>query len=77
MDMDDVCTLLHCLRNREGFTDAQMNDLRKAFQRNKSDETDRTGLVFLERCRGNVKSPMILDILVPTPQNRLVEEPGS
>lgn len=41
MDMDDVCTLLHCLRNREGFTDAQMNDLRKAFQRNKSDDTER------------------------------------
>jgi len=41
MDMDDVCTLLHCLRNREGFTDAQMNDLRKAFQRNKSDDSER------------------------------------
>jgi len=30
-----------------GFTDAQMNDLRKAFQRNKSDDTERTlGAIF-------------------------------
>lgn len=41
MDMDAVCLLLHCLRNREGFTDAQMNDLRRAFQKNKQEETDR------------------------------------
>ena len=30
-----------------GFTDAQMNDLRKAFQRNKSDDTERMlGAIF-------------------------------
>eukprot|EP00438_Fugacium_kawagutii_P024149 Skav213834 [mRNA] locus=scaffold315:118972:129150:+ [translate_table: standard] len=55
MDIDDVCTLLHCLRNREGgtpprgwrttsFTDAQMSDLRRAFQKNKKDDTERTGV---------------------------------
>lgn len=30
------------MRGCPGFTDAQMNDLRKAFQRNKLDATDRT-----------------------------------
>ena len=50
MDMDDVCMLLHCLRTREGFTDAQMNDLRKAFQRNKLDASDRTDIydIYIE-----------------------------
>jgi len=41
MDIDDVCALLHCLRNREGFTDAQMSDLRRAFQKNKMEDTER------------------------------------
>eukprot|EP00913_Durusdinium_trenchii_P035740 g33443.t1 len=49
MDMDAVCLLLHCLRNREGFTDAQMNDLRRAFQKNKQEETDRTGVPLTRR----------------------------
>ncbi|CAE7257287.1 CML15 [Symbiodinium sp. CCMP2592] len=41
LDVDDICALLQCLRSREGFTDAQMDDLRQAFWQSEPKDEDR------------------------------------
>ncbi|CAE7681914.1 unnamed protein product [Symbiodinium sp. CCMP2456] len=41
LDVDDICALLQCLRSREGFTEAQMDDLRQAFWQSEPKDEDR------------------------------------
>jgi len=41
MDVDDVCSLLQCMRSRQGFTDAQMDELREVFQHSEPKDEDR------------------------------------
>ncbi|CAJ1392820.1 unnamed protein product [Effrenium voratum] len=49
LDLDDICTLLHYLRNREGFTDAQMEDLRLAFQKGKQEDAEKIPVSILHK----------------------------
>ena len=43
-----------------GFTDAQMNDLRRAFQKNKKEETDRTALRVATCCCCNMLQHLVI-----------------